>query len=326
MRFDWERFLTAKGIPFATRGHNVARGNVTVHCPFCGASDTGQHMGINLENGFWGCWRDSNHRGKSPVKLIAALTGLSIRDAQEIAGVDAPMLPGEMSRARGRLETLVDQDFDNGKQTLKLVKFNSEFFQISTKDTGHRARFCDYLRGRGFSTDELPSVIKDYGLRGACSGPFSWRLIFPIYTLGKQLIGWTGRAIQRSEIRYKAYPSGDGVKRVLYNLDKAAEGGVKLFLVEGPMDALRFDSIAGPHGHHAVASMGTALTAEQLVLLARVSERYEETVLFLDDDALSKALFLKSSLPIRNLKVSMLPVGAHDPGELNKGQILKFCR
>src|SRR6185503_11264139 len=36
---DWEHTLSQHGVPYATRGPNVARGAIAVKCPFCGPAD-----------------------------------------------------------------------------------------------------------------------------------------------------------------------------------------------------------------------------------------------------------------------------------------------
>ena len=54
--FDWINFLQRRGIAFATRGKNVAKGNLVGFplCPFCGPEDEGYshgnfHQGTGVE-------------------------------------------------------------------------------------------------------------------------------------------------------------------------------------------------------------------------------------------------------------------------------------
>ena len=52
--FDWISFLDKHGIEYSTRGPSTSRGNVYVHCSFCGQADQGKHLGISLEGkGVW---------------------------------------------------------------------------------------------------------------------------------------------------------------------------------------------------------------------------------------------------------------------------------
>jgi hypothetical protein len=64
---DWRQLLTDNRVPFIERGPNVKRGEINIRCPFCGSADPSYHMGLNLDSGWWSCWRNKDqHSGKSP--------------------------------------------------------------------------------------------------------------------------------------------------------------------------------------------------------------------------------------------------------------------
>src|SRR5687767_1990310 len=86
MAFDWLGFLDGYGVPYITRGANVARNHVSVHCPFCGAEDESQHMSINLQDKGWRCYRADTHQGKNPARLVAGLLGISRAEADRLVG------------------------------------------------------------------------------------------------------------------------------------------------------------------------------------------------------------------------------------------------
>src|SRR3990170_3506093 len=69
---DIESALKSKRILYLDSGSNVSRGNINICCPFC-PDDPSYHLGINLETGYWGCWRDSGHRGVTLKRLFKAL-------------------------------------------------------------------------------------------------------------------------------------------------------------------------------------------------------------------------------------------------------------
>lgn len=107
------------------------------------------------------------------------------------------------------------------------------------------------------------------------------RIVFPLYTEQNELAGLGGRAIKEprgsSVPKYqftKGFPKG----RILYRADfafglirKAAAEGTKelsLYLCEGFLDALRFESVGLP----AVAVMGAAISEHQIRLLHALSD------------------------------------------------------
>jgi hypothetical protein len=84
LAFDFERFFEQNGISFATSGSNVSRGNVAIHCPFCGSADEGQHMSVNLHGQGFRCFRRPDHRGKNPARLVQAILGCTWERAQAL--------------------------------------------------------------------------------------------------------------------------------------------------------------------------------------------------------------------------------------------------
>src|SRR3990167_1829573 len=84
MPLDWPSFLKDHNIPFATEGKSVTRGNIAIKCPWCGDDDPSQHLGIHLQHGYWNCWRNQNHRGRKPHRLIMRLIGCDYEAAEDI--------------------------------------------------------------------------------------------------------------------------------------------------------------------------------------------------------------------------------------------------
>lgn len=144
------------------------------------------------------------------------------------------------------------------------------------------------------------------------------RLVFPIRSVVGRVIGFAGRALSDEDtpkyLNVTNTPLYDKSK-VLYNLDRAKgfvrdEGAV---VVEGYMDVI---GLAHAGIYNAIASCGTALTAEHVRLIARYAERFY--LAFDGDDAGRRAawaagrLFLLAGLDTRVLP---LPAGV-DPDEL----------
>ena len=170
------------------------------------------------------------------------------------------------------------------------------------------------LRAKGYT----PDVLERAGLVQARSGSdghfdiFRDRLIFPIQDLQDRTVAFGGRALDNAEPTYLnsretiAFAKG----RTLYALNWARDAIRELgeaLVVEGYMDALACHQFGFTH---AVASLGTALTADQVSLLRRFAPR---AVLIYDSDQAGEAatergltLFEEAEVLAR---VAVLPAG-----------------
>ncbi len=142
------------------------------------------------------------------------------------------------------------------------------------------ASLVEYLREKGFE-DEL---IKEAGLatfsekRGLVS-QFWNRVMFPIQDINHRVIGFGGRVMGDGEPKYLNSPETPvfDKRRNLYGLNYARTARVgNLILCEGYMDVIAMHQAGFTQ---AVASLGTAFTAEQAALL----HRYTENVLLAYD-------------------------------------------
>jgi len=150
---------------------------------------------------------------------------------------------------------------------------------------------------------------------------FRGRVIFPIHNESGKVIAFAGRALSsEDEPKYLNSPETDIYRKsyVLYNLHRARkparDGGFSI-LVEGYMDVI------GLHGagvHNAIASCGTALTAQQVRCLKR---HVDNIVVNFDPDAAgsnaaerSINTLLEEAMHIRVLELD----GGLDPDEYVK--------
>jgi DNA primase len=146
------------------------------------------------------------------------------------------------------------------------------------------------LRAKGYS----PAVLEAAGLIAARQGGdgyfdmFRDRVTFPIVDLQDRVVAFGGRALEDVEPKYlnsresPAFAKG----RLLYALGQAREAireRGEVVIVEGYMDALACHEFGFGH---AVASLGTALTGEQVALLRRFVPR---VVLVYDADPAGRA-------------------------------------
>lgn len=306
---DWIGLLDSNSIEYVTRGSNTKRGEVSVRCPWCGEDDPSQHLGISLEHERWGCHRNATHRGKSPIRLIAALLNCSVNQARLIAvqygavdpaGFDALPALNLTSKAPTPI-----------KAPLRLPP---EFRAIS-----HFDRFWHYLCHRGF--DDAGGVIAEYHLKCAVTGRFKDRVIIPFYQDG-QLIGWTGRAIINPVSAPRYLSSGAEVKKTVFNEDALRKGGELLFITEGPFDAIKVDFYGQELGARATCTFGTSMSMDQLSILAELP--FKKKVVLFDHDAIEPMWTLGEWL--NECFIGELPPGIKDPGDLDEKQVVELVR
>ena len=139
-----------------------------------------------------------------------------------------------------------------------------------------------------------PALLADAGLLMGNRFLFAQRIIIPIRDEQGRVIGFAGRRLPGDDkggkyINPPATPLYEK-NRVLFGLDRARRAlraGKPLILVEGPLDAIALEQF-GVEG--AVASSGTAFTAEQAALMARRSREISPILLFDGDRAGQEAV------------------------------------
>lgn len=306
---NWLEFFQDNKIEYATSGNNVSAGWIGTKCPFCGANDPSQHMGVRLNGPGWACWRDASHKGSKPHKLISALLGVS--------GAQAAVIADTYSRADPDTFNAL-QATTGARQAPLNAMLPAEFTGIHKGTLTHK--FWAYLEARGFDPED---VIQRYNLMACLSGRWSSRLIIPVYGSEYELIGWQGRAILPSLISPRYLTSSPEVKQTLYNLQNL-KGGDVLYLCEGPFDALKIDAYGYKHRINATCSFGVTMTPQQLYQASQLRKLYKRVILLLDNDApaLSASFGLSDWLP--GVEFGQIPEGSKDPGSMSSQQIRRM--
>jgi len=301
---DWPAILTSRGVPFVSSGHNVVRGNINVKCPFC-TDDPSEHMGL-FPGGGWACWRNRDHRGRNPARLLVALLGVPWHVATELAGQEPQRdtTLDELSRELGALESEGPQ---RQRPPIPELPPRLSYRQATS-------RFFAYLAQRGFAMPDHSELVDLYDVRAAVSGELENRLVFPIWDLAGGLVGCTGRAVGRHPVRYLTLPAGGETKRHLFNGWLASSGGHVLAVVEGPLDAVKLDFYGRAHGVRAVALMGLSWTAAQVSTLCRLAQRFDGVAVLLDRGETGPAIRLCEQLALPLSAIYDVP--AKDPGDL----------
>ena len=164
---------------------------------------------------------------------------------------------------------------------------------------------------RGYTQGELIAAgLAVKGKNGGVYDKFRKRLIFPIVDVRGDVLGFGGRIIDKNDAGAKYMNTPETIvyskRRVLYGLNlarKSKRGSI--LLVEGNIDVVMLHQAGFDN---ACASMGTALTQEQLHLLSRYTK--DITLCYDNDDAgkaaTQKALALLNDTDF-NVRVLELP-------------------
>lgn len=313
---DWRRLLTEERVAFIERGPNVKRGEINIRCPFCGSADPSYHMGLNLENGWWSCWRNKrSHSGKSPVRLLMALLRVPFWKAREIAGLNNDYIDPEGFSAIAA-QVLGFDRLDKPKAAEARSLHFPQTFEPLQNTPRHRLhwRYLEQDRNFGPWVDFLAEL---YDIQVGAE-EWSGRVVLP-YHIDGALVAWTGRAIGRSSLRYRDLDVDEclvPIKHTLYNYDAIPAGGKALVIVEGPMDALKIDLFGRSVGVRAVALSTNSLSDEQVYMLFEADDRFEQKLVMMDTadplDILSSHQMMDQLSLMRGLQAVPVPYGLKD--------------
>ncbi len=259
------------------------------------------------------------------VQLLAQRAGLPM--PEEVANDGSVRLRArilELNRAAARFfhETLMGPRGGPGREyligrglTKKTVRTFGLGYAPESWDT-----LLTHLAALGFSDEEMLTaavVSRAKRGRGGLYDQFRGRVIFPIIDLRGNVVAFGGRTLGEHGPKYLNSADTPVFKKshLLYafNLAKAT-GMERLLLAEGYMDVIALHQAGFVN---AVATLGTAITAEQAHLISD-HRGFKEVVIAYDSDgagqrAASKAINHFSQL---NISLSVLSMeGAKDPDE-----------
>ena len=305
-------------------------------CPFHGEKTAS--FSVAPDKGIYYCF--GCHKGGGVVNFIMEIESLSYPDAVRYlakrAGLDVPEDEQYQSRYRQqeRLWALCKEAArffheqlygPAGAQGLEYARRRGLTQNTLTRfGVGFApnawTELLDAMKKKNYTEDELleAGLALRHQTKGTVYDRFRNRLMFPIIDVRGHVIGFGGRVMDDSTPKYLNSPETliFNKRKNLFgmNLAKKTKAG-RIILVEGYMDAVALHQ----YGFDcAVASLGTALTEDQVNLLSKYTD---QVVLIYDGDeagqnATRRAMPMleKSGLQMRVLRMQ----GAKDPDEFLK--------
>ncbi len=187
----------------------------------------------------------------------------------------------------------------------------------------NRYSLCGHLKSLGFKNSEIVTANLAYqNKNGNISDRFNDRVMFPIIDLRGNVIAFGGRIMTNEKPKYLNTSDTPVFKKSanLFSLNNAKNSNSReLILCEGYMDVIAVNQAGFPN---AVATLGTALTQEQALLMKRYAD---EVIICYDSDEAGQKATARAINILRgaglNIKVIKIPQGK-DPDEFlrNKGE------
>ena len=224
------------------------------------------------------------------VHFLARRVGMTVPDdtvSEEVRSRRARLLALNRDAARFFYEALKSPGGEIAREYLSRRGITQEVatrFGIGFAPDSWSA-LCDAMIKSGYSTRDLLDaglIKRSTKTRGGFYDTFRNRLMFPVIDVRGSVVGFSGRLLGDGEPKYLNSPDTPVFKKSMQlfglNLAKKTKSGT-LLLVEGNIDVVKLHQ-AGFDG--AVASLGTALTEEQVRLLSRYAKN---VVIAYDNDA-----------------------------------------
>lgn len=327
--------------------HRSGKGYVGL-CPF--HEEQTPSFSVNEAKQFYYCFGCG--RGGNVFQFLMELEHISFAKAvSEVAEAANVNLPSQYTKDAGQARATVQMDTPAGK-LISLHEQATKLYHHILIHTPAGKPALNYLQKRGisaelidkfdlgFAPDQrilkkfLENKIEDYQLlrksglfiedaTGELHDRFFNRVIYPLKDASGRVVGFSGRVIGKVPADTPKYLNSPETsifnkRRLLFNLDNAqkeARHAGKMYLFEGFMDVI---SAYGAGVKNGVASMGTSLTEEQVVVLGHASQQLD--VCYDGDtagqNAIDRALSLISNHQPRGLqlRVVQLPAGV-DPDD-----------
>ena len=314
--------------------------NMVGLCPFHGEKTPS--FNIYTENGSFYCFGCG--AGGDVITFIMKIENLDYVEAVKFlaqrAGMEMPenTYDDSLSKLRMRIyeanreaarffhATLLSQRGQSGLNYLRgraLSDRTIRHFGLGFADDDWNS-LCNHLKNKGFSEYEIYSANLAFKRKNGNGiyDRFVNRVMFPIIDLRGNVIAFGGRIMTDEKPKYLNTSDTPVFKKSenLFSLNNAKSSGTRtLILCEGYMDVIALNQAGFTN---AVATLGTALTNEQAVLMKRYAD---EVIICYDADGAGQKATARAIDILRNagLPIKILPVpSGKDPDEFirSKGE------
>lgn len=355
--FDWEQFLKDYNVSYQFGGKNTKAGNIGLSCPLCNETsspDPSQHLGINPKNGYYNCWRNSDHKGRNPYRIVRAVTNCSNREAKRIikeyddSGSISYKEPGQLKeRLFNKSISKVESETSDNKR----VPMPYGVVDVFNPQKSYKLILScvEYLRTQRGFFESLSHINEglNYPVWSGYSGYWKLTIIFPVIEEG-QVQTWTARTTRNRDSRYESLSRDEkraaeqqscpAIRRItdcLYLPKNVPEEGTILIVCEGAIDALklyvgfkRLCEIQPEYNRYVV--MPTCLfwlevSRRQSRLLKNLASRFDESFFLLD--AKEHSHRMKFAIEFgRHIKECPIELPAEDPGAMLPSQAALFVK
>lgn len=307
--------------------------NMVGLCPFHGEKTPS--FNIYTENGSFYCFGCG--AGGDVITFIMKIENLDYVEAVKFlaqrAGMEMPenTYDDSLSKLRMRIyeanreaarffhATLLSQRGQSGLNYLRgraLSGRTIRHFGLGFADDDWNS-LCNHLKNKGFSEYEIYSANLAFKRKNGNGiyDRFVNRVMFPIIDLRGNVIAFGGRIMTDEKPKYLNTSDTPVFKKSenLFSLNNAKSSGTRtLILCEGYMDVIALNQAGFTN---AVATLGTALTNEQAVLMKRYAD---EVIICYDADGAGQKATARAIEILRNaglpIKILTVPSGK-DPDE-----------
>ncbi len=334
--------VVARKVIWDARKSNPSKGDYWAPCPFHQEKTASFH--VDDRKGFYYCFgchakgdalgfvRETENMGfMDAVKLLAAEAGMPVpasdpraaeREAKRATLVD--VMEAAVQHYKLNLSTAAAQGARTYLEQRGLSQAIIEHFEIGFAPNSNT--LSEHLKDKGF--EEAKIIEAGLSIKSDRGGPpydrFRGRIIFPIRDQRGRAIAFGGRSLDPdARAKYLNSPETPlfDKGRSLYNFGPARAAAGKagaLVVAEGYMDVIALHQAGFAH---AVAPLGTAITADQLGLMWRA---HPEPIITLDGDTAgirAAMRLIDVALPLlepgKSLRFVIMPEGL-DPDDLIK--------
>jgi len=284
------------GVQYRTEGHKHCRpGWVNCPCPFCSSTHShfGYHLGFDLNQEYFYCWRCGPHSIWETIQLLTKVDSFQVSKLLKDYGGKFKVIK------RDREEKIGQKQFS----------FPSNLIPLTPQ---HK----HYLEKRNFDTKYLEKIwkIKSTGKLSLLDKKnYSNRILIPFYW-NKVIVSFQGRAAnEKNEYKYLACTKEREIihhKHILYGNQRYWQKTA--LVIEGVTDVWRM-------GPESCATLGIKYKMQQVSLLAK----YFDNIAIMFDggekQALQQAINLAAELKFRGKNafvIKDLPDGK-DPAQLH---------